>query len=673
LHSPDRVLKGVSGASAGAITAFFIALGATSKDMSELTAIVDSDHVLLEEDLVIGSKNWFTGQLVPKSEISDQVFAKLKDPLIVKTNQSVFSLFYDPPSPGVIKAVGKVGNESNKSGFVNIKVKRSIELDLSEASKIKKFAAQIGLMSLKAFLVDRLLIRGTISRIFPNYKEPSDTAPIQAIRAFLISRSLIQFVKLRTFKYQVTIGDVISDRDVALQNGKKIAQNAYSILFPSLPETLLGVLSTFALNKKGKKKNKRSNSGKLENNTSTSTNSNQSGNENEGEPTDLEMMLFNSSEDTKNYVYSAFFDKGVFTGLNVNRLMAAKMSYYLRINFGKIKSSQVCANMNFFDFVNLTGNDLRLAVTNLTQKQPALFSCFLTPNFPVIDAVAGSMSIPLAFKPSFFNGTVRLSKVIGTPNANGSLSLGREAEERPDSDHNKSYRGFFCDGGTLMNLPIHAFDYDGNETDYKKRVVEMKKNMIGIRNSGGLPLNELEDPLFYEDPLYKCYEKYDIMLEGTKNLNEKPDVVSNKDKMEIQYNWSGGYSPLLNNVGNIVGTLLYSMEEGQIRSLEELEATSNFFSYGIDTLDFAVGKHLLSFTHARAFIKMTILLGVDEDTIVNTAYFEYYAPHLSRISSLNELNSPLDQEAIIGIIRNYTKGLKQNMLSRSRSIYKVNE
>jgi hypothetical protein len=282
------------------------------------------------------------------------------------------------------------------------------------------------------------------------------------------------------------------------------------------------------------------------------------------------------------------------------------------------------------------------------------------------------MSIPLVFKPSFFNGTVRLWKVIGTPKADGGLSLGRGAQEEPSSEHNKSYRGFFCDGGTLMNLPIHAFDYDGNELDYMRSVVSMKKGMIGIRNSGGLPLNDKEDSLFDQDPLYKCYEIYDVILEGTKNLKEKPDVVSNDDKMEIQYKWSGGYSPLLDNVGNIIGTLLYSMEEGQIRSQQELEATSNFFSYGIDTLDFAVGKHLLAFTQCRAFIKMAIILGTNQETIREVAYTTFYEPHIAQMTNAQKFPIPFDKAKIEEILEAYINSLGEFINKRERSIYDLN-
>lgn len=680
LEYPDKVLKGVAGSSAGAITTLFIALGCTSEDMSELTATLDEEKLLLEEKIVDKEgTEWYTGQLVPKNKLTDEQQKKFANSLFVKKDQTIFSLFYDPPSPAVIKAVGKVGNNPNKSGFVNVKVKRSVELDFSTSSKLNKFATQIGLMSLKTYLTDRVLIKGLLAKYFPNKKELSDTIPIIALRAHLIYRSLIQFIRLRTFKFEVTLGEVIADREVATENGKKIAESAYSILFPSLPETLLGLLSTFALNRKGKKKNKKN---KKERNKSYggeyktsnfSISLNTEDDEEEGDPTDLEMMLFNSTEYTKNYVYSVFFDKGVFSGLDVNRVLAAKMSFYLKRNFEVEVSAAECANMSFFDFVNLTGNDFRLAVTNLTQKMPRLFSCYLTPDFPVISATAGSMSIPMAFKPTFFNGTVRLHNVSGTFDGNGKLNLVRGKAEAPNSSHNKSYRGLFFDGGTLMNLPIHAFDYNGNESNYLQSVVSMKENMIGIRNSGGLPKSVKEDPNFSEDPLYKCYIKLDPRLPGTKELGKLGDVKSNDDRMVIQYNWSGGFKPILGTVGNIIGTLLYSMEEGQIRSKEELDATSNFFSYGIETMDFAVGKHLLAFTQARSFIKMATLLETPIETIVDVTFTTYYLPYLSEMSDSKVINPPLNEKQIRIEITSYAKKMSSYLDGSDRNMNNVNE
>jgi predicted acylesterase/phospholipase RssA len=672
---PGRVLKGVSGSSAGAITTLFIALGCTSEDMSELTSTLDEDKLLLEEKLIDkDGTEWYTGQLVPKDKLTTEQQKKYDKALFIKKDQTIFSLFYDPPSPAVIKAVGKVGTNPNQSGFVNVKVNRNIELDLSTTSKIKKMASQLGLMSLKLYLIDRALVKGVFLKLFPNKKEyvEIDSEPLNILRVHFLYRSLVQFLKLKTFKFRITLSEVIADREKATESGKKIADGAYSIMFPSMPEVILGLASTFSLNRKGKKQtnSKSSDSG---NNVSKSSKSKKSDEEEESDPSDLEMMLFNSTEDTKNYVYSVFFDKGIFSGLDVNRVLAAKMSYYLKRNFDVELSVSECANMTFFDFVNLTGNDFRLAVTNLTQKMPRLFSCYLTPDFPVVSATAGSMSIPMAFKPTFFNGTVRLNSVSGTFDANGKLSLVRAGAENSDSPHNKSYRGLFFDGGTLMNLPIHAFDFNGNETNYMQSVVFMKKNMIGIRNSGGLPISKDEDPKYEDDPLYNCYLKLDKRLKGTKDLEKLKDVKSNEKEMVIEYNWSGGYKPLTGTLGDIIGTLLYSMEEGQIRSKDELAATSNFFSYGIDTMDFAVGKHLLAFTQARSFIKMASLLEIDIETIVDVAYTNYYLPFLHEISNKKIVDPPLNEEEIFCLIENYARAMRIYLEGKVLNINNVNE
>ncbi len=115
------------------------------------------------------------------------------------------------------------------------------------------------------------------------------------------------------------------------------------------------------------------------------------------------------------------------------------------------------------------------------------------------------------------------------------------------------------------------------------------------------------------------------------------------------------------------------MEEGQIRSLNELEATSNFYSYGIDTMDFAVGKHLLAFTQSRAFIKMSLLLGIPKSTIIDVAFITFYKPHLDRITNEDVFKPSVDAEGVKRMISDYTDSLYRYLTLRKRSIYNLNE
>ncbi|MBK6344261.1 MAG: patatin-like phospholipase family protein [Flavobacteriales bacterium] len=83
--------------------------------------------------------------------------------------------------------------------------------------------------------------------------------------------------------------------------------------------------------------------------------------------------------------------------------------------------------------------DLLIAGTNVSKQRSGFFSVGYTPDFPVIDAVTISMSIPFVFKPVIVDRPVR----FGGPD---------------DEAYNESYRGMWVDGGMLNNFPLHAYD-----------------------------------------------------------------------------------------------------------------------------------------------------------------------------------------------------------------------
>lgn len=67
--------------------------------------------------------------------------------------------------------------------------------------------------------------------------------------------------------------------------------------------------------------------------------------------------------------------------------------------------------LTFERFYEITGINLSCCVSNATYGQPMYFSAYFTPNYPVIEAMGGSMSFPLAFKPLYNEANVLLSKV----------------------------------------------------------------------------------------------------------------------------------------------------------------------------------------------------------------------------------------------------------------------
>jgi len=64
--------------------------------------------------------------------------------------------------------------------------------------------------------------------------------------------------------------------------------------------------------------------------------------------------------------------------------------------------------LTFRELYEITRVNLTICVTNSTTAQPIYFSHYFTPDFPVLEAVGASMSFPLAFKPVYNEANVLL-------------------------------------------------------------------------------------------------------------------------------------------------------------------------------------------------------------------------------------------------------------------------
>lgn len=625
-----KLLKGVSGSSAGAITVFFIALGATSDEMSELTQVVGkgAQNVLLEEEITDnkGVKR-YPGEIVSKADIPSSTFSRMEDPLIMNEGQTVFSLFYDAPTPGVIKAVGINDKGSDQSGFVKFKFTR---VDSVNKKPLTNFA-RIAEFLINKFKIDKKL----------------ESSPLESV----MNRGtrLIPSMSILDYDLYVQIKDVEFTRSSALQAGREISSKQYQTLFSGLPDVALSVLNLRTLPKKKVK------------------------NSEELKPSEVFGAILESPEKTVEYTKSFMFDHGLFTGINVNRVLAAKMSWFLRKNFDVIKSPQDCANMNYFDFVNITGNDLRIGVTNISQKSSRLCSCFLTPDFPVVSSVSASMSIPLAFKPTFYNGVPRKNKIRSSVDEiTRKVTLTRTTPEPIDSSHNSSYQGFLVDGGVLMNLPIHAFDFYENEDKYLSEVVEMNEKVIGVRCEGGYPVVQTEDPAYSEDLLYKAYQKRLEEIKKEKGIKDDEQDAPNSiqynfsnGEMSLTYIYSSGLSSLQIAISSVLGTLLSPAEKGQFRSENEVSSSTIFYAYDIETLDFAVLPPLAAFVQVRSYLKMALKLQpeIDKDKIseiVEKAFENYYSKNID--------TNKVKKEVVIDSLLIHTNNLYRSLVDRSPNL-----
>jgi hypothetical protein len=142
----------------------------------------------------------------------------------------------------------------------------------------------------------------------------------------------------------------------------------------------------------------------------------------------------------------------------------------------------------------------------------------------VAEAVGISMNLPVLFKPV----TVEANVPVGP--------LNRRADD---------YHGMWVDGGILNNFPLHAFDYlmppvSPRYPGFKP----LHSNMLGMRLTDG---------------------------------PEKHGPASPPGRIDI----------LKEHLGNIMGTVLFPSEEGQIRSVEERSQTIDLYTYDLETTEFA--------------------------------------------------------------------------------------
>lgn len=146
-------------------------------------------------------------------------------------------------------------------------------------------------------------------------------------------------------------------------------------------------------------------------------------------------------------------------------------------------------HISFKDLYEITKVDLRITGCNISKNSPRIFSKDFTPEFPVIEAIGLSMSIPFAFspvyisKPKFF----RESKIISKKDFYN-LSNQSDNQTMKYHDYLNGYYGFYGDGGINLNYPIHIFNSDADKPFQEFHLMEKRKlintfnpNVLGFR------------------------------------------------------------------------------------------------------------------------------------------------------------------------------------------------
>jgi predicted acylesterase/phospholipase RssA len=246
--------------------------------------------------------------------------------------------------------------------------------------------------------------------------------------------------------------------------------------------------------------------------------------------------------DPNGYVRNVFSDPGVFPGFAVRDFLARKLvdrmkqsSLYNDPSKPAPKDEDLLAQakgMTFERFNELTNVDLVIAGTNLTTGKPAYFSQFTTPQFPVIEAVGISMSIPLIFKSVY-------------------LDTGDKSYD--------DFRGWWGDGGVINNFPLHAFnkDQDGKQPalPHERSALPLNLHTLGLT---------LEEPDLTQFGIPKVPEPY--------------------------------FPSALGMIMPTLDALMFSSTEGQIRNAVERQHTIRLNAYFLETYNMAPDPVLVAAT-----------------------------------------------------------------------------
>jgi predicted acylesterase/phospholipase RssA len=232
------------------------------------------------------------------------------------------------------------------------------------------------------------------------------------------------------------------------------------------------------------------------------------------------------SKDIRSYLYNLIYDRGLFPGFAVREFFHKILrNYYKNLdetNRSKVKSRPP-ETMTFIELYSITGLELAFTGVNTTNAKSQIWSHRTTPDFPVAEAVAISMNLPVLFKPV---------RVVNSPKA--------------------TLDGYWIDGGVQNNLPFHVFDEleDNENRGVEKGLSGLHSNVLALRLSP-TKLSEADDITEAErlaEPYLKVFKAY---------------------------------------ISNLLDTILAPSEEAQFRTPDERNQTIELFTENLETADFS--------------------------------------------------------------------------------------
>lgn len=278
-------------------------------------------------------------------------------------------------------------------------------------------------------------------------------------------------------------------------------------------------------------------------------------------------QLFITHDNAATYLQSLLMGRGLFSGyaarkffddLIMSRLVAAHFTVYK----GTVPLNP---DLSFREFYNITGVDLVVTGVNISQRAPKYFSVWHTPDFPVVEAVVLSMSIPFAFKPTYIGGGVR----------------------QGDTAQNAAYKGLYVDGGMLNNYPVRAFDTIAKRSTLStgdpilfqgKDVAEIGGVFLAVDPKEGTAGNE---PFLG----FRLVDMGDANVPYDQDQGPAPDT-----SFDSLFPASGNPRVGIDLLKDLYFTLMYPTSEGQIRYANDRSRTIPLNVHGLDVFDFAHPK-----------------------------------------------------------------------------------
>jgi len=236
------------------------------------------------------------------------------------------------------------------------------------------------------------------------------------------------------------------------------------------------------------------------------------------------------STQPESYLYNLIFDRGMFPGFAVRQFL--NRSLYDRLRPLMLKKFK--QNRQSVPIIGMNGSEINFDVFyDLTGVDLVITGANITKHKPAVFSKRHTPHFPVAEAVGISMNLPVLFKPVHVES---------EVPKGLYNNHANDYHGMWIDGGVLNNFPLHAFDFLSPIVSKYPNLRPLNPNMLGLR------------------------------------LTDEPSS---------QPAQPGPFDILLEHLGNVMETVLYPSEEGQIRTQDERDQTIDLLTYGLKTTNFA--------------------------------------------------------------------------------------